>query len=82
MEHRVCGDSLCLSLCPCPGLVNKILAEGVLFDRLLVGKKDTKTFFITNPGLLPIKWRLTGVEGLPKEFAVFPSAGEGMAAMV
>ncbi|GFH25491.1 uncharacterized protein HaLaN_23467, partial [Haematococcus lacustris] len=54
------------------GPVNKILTEGVVFERLLLGRKDSKTFIITNPGLLPIKWRLTGVEGLPKELVVSP----------
>jgi hypothetical protein len=28
------------------------------------------------PGLLPIKWRLAGVEGLPKELSVSPVSGE------
>ncbi|KAF5830389.1 hypothetical protein DUNSADRAFT_14652 [Dunaliella salina] len=54
---------------------NKILAEGVVFERLLVGKSDTKEFFITNPGLLPIKWRLAGVDALPKELQVTPTSG-------
>ncbi|KAJ9512718.1 hypothetical protein QJQ45_019009 [Haematococcus lacustris] len=71
------------------GPVNKILTEGVVFERLLLGRKDSKTFIITNPapllyvsgpvcrpGLLPIKWRLTGIEGLPKELVVSPVSGE------
>jgi len=55
---------------------NKILSEGVVFERLLVGKTDTKEFIITNPGLLPIKWRLTGVDMLPAELQITPNAGE------
>jgi hypothetical protein len=30
---------------------NRILSEGVLFERLLVGKRDSKGFIITNPGV-------------------------------
>lgn len=33
-------------------------------------------FIIANPGMLPVKWRLAGADALPKEFAVFPAAGE------
>jgi hydrocephalus-inducing protein len=49
---------------------------GPQFERLLVNKKDTKHFTISNCGLLPFKWRLVGADALPKEFAVFPAAGE------
>jgi len=55
---------------------NKILSEGVVFERLLVGKSDTKEFFITNPGLLPIKWRLAGCDALPPELQIEPTSGE------
>lgn len=46
-----------------------------MFERLLVGKSDVKAFLITNPGLLPIKWKLTGLEGLPKELKIEPTEG-------
>ncbi|KAG2489301.1 hypothetical protein HYH03_012133 [Edaphochlamys debaryana] len=59
-----------------PGPPNKLLTEGIVFERLLVNKKDVKTFTITNPGLLPIKWRLANTASLPKEFVVYPQAGE------
>ncbi|KXZ49496.1 hypothetical protein GPECTOR_21g722 [Gonium pectorale] len=55
---------------------NRLLTEGIMFERLLVNKKDIKTFTITNPGLLPIKWRLANTGSLPKEFTVFPQSGE------
>lgn len=45
------------------------------FERLLVNKKDVKTFTISNPGLLPITWRLANTATLPKEFVVFPQVG-------
>ncbi|EFJ42226.1 hypothetical protein VOLCADRAFT_67248 [Volvox carteri f. nagariensis] len=48
----------------------------VQFERLLVNKKDIKTFTITNPGLLPIKWRLNNLQAMPKEFTVYPQSGE------
>jgi len=47
-----------------------------VFERLLVGKSDTKEFIITNPGLLPIKWKLAGVDTLPKELQITPTSGE------
>jgi len=44
---------------------NKILTEGILFERLLLGKKDTKEFIINNPGaclnqLNQASWCATG----------------------
>lgn len=58
------------------GPVNKLLTEGVVFERLICGKKDVKSFIISNPGLLPIVWRLTNVDNLPPEFVVHPANGE------
>jgi hypothetical protein len=60
----------------------KLLAKGpaadyvISFDRLLLGKKDTQTFTISNTGVLPVKWRLAGAAQLPAEFKVQPSDGE------
>jgi len=48
----------------------------ITFGQLLVGKRDTKTFTISNTGLLPIKWRLAGADSLPAELQCVPSAGE------
>jgi hypothetical protein len=47
---------------PLPPPPNRILTEGVQFGRLLVGKKDSRSFIIANPGLLPVKWRLAGAQ--------------------
>lgn len=48
----------------------------VQFDRLLLGKKDSQTFVISNTGVLPFKWRLAGAAQLPAEFRVYPATGE------
>lgn len=40
----------------------------VEFDRLLLDKKLTKTLTLKNVCSIPIKWKLTGIEGLPEEF--------------
>lgn len=48
----------------------------IQFDRLLLTKRDVKAFTISNPGVLPIKWRLVGADVLPPEFKVWPAAGE------
>lgn len=42
----------------------------VEFDRLLLGKKLTKTLTLKNVCSIPTKWKLTGVEDLPAEFTV------------
>lgn len=47
----------------------------VVFERQLVGKTEVKRFTIANPGLLPFKWRLAGVEALPSEFKVGRASG-------
>ena len=33
-----------------PGPINKLLTEGLVFERLLLGKRETKTLIIHNPG--------------------------------
>lgn len=48
----------------------------IKFDRLLLNKRDTQAFTISNTGVLPFKWRLAGVAQLPAEFKVYPSEGE------
>lgn len=48
----------------------------IKFDRLLLNKRDTQSFTISNTGVLPFKWRLAGVAQLPAEFKVYPSEGE------
>jgi hypothetical protein len=48
----------------------------IKFDRLLLNKRDTQAFTISNTGVLPFKWRLAGAAQLPAEFKVYPSEGE------
>ena len=45
------------------------------FERLLVGRKETLALEVKNVCLLPVKWRLTGTEGLADALSV--SATEG-----
>lgn len=47
----------------------------VEFDRLLLEKKLTKALTLKNVCSIPIKWKLTGVEGLPEEFQVSKNNG-------
>ena len=47
----------------------------VEFDRLLLEKKLTKTLTIKNVGSIPIKWKFTGVEGLPEEYLISKTTG-------
>jgi hydrocephalus-inducing protein len=49
--------------------------EVVEFDRLLLEKKLTKTLTLKNVCSIPIKWKLSGVEGLPEEFVVSKTSG-------
>jgi hydrocephalus-inducing protein len=41
-----------------------------------LGKRDTKSFTISNTSVLPFKWQLAGAENLPAEFTVTPASGE------
>lgn len=54
----------------------QLLSQGVVFQRLLCGKIDTKSFVIRNKCLLPVKWKLAGADKLPSELQVFPVEGE------
>jgi hypothetical protein len=47
----------------------------VEFDRLLLEKSLTKTLTLKNVCAIPIKWKLSGIEGLPEEFKVSKSDG-------
>lgn len=49
--------------------------EIVEFDRLLLDKKLTKTLTLKNVCSIPVKWKLSGIEGLPEEFQVSKSSG-------
>lgn len=57
-------------------MVLQLVREGVVFERLLIGQTQHKTFIIHNTSLLPVKWHLAGAEALPQEFKVQPSSGE------
>lgn len=53
----------------------KGVCKGLTFERLLVDKTDSQTFTITNTCLLPVAWKLAGVEGLPEEVTISPDSG-------
>lgn len=59
-----------------PGKNGKAAEYTIKFDRLLLNKRDTQAFTISNTGVLPFKWRLAGAAQLPAEFQVQPSEGE------
>ncbi|KAK9824158.1 hypothetical protein WJX72_008157 [[Myrmecia] bisecta] len=61
---------------PVPPAPNKIMVEGIVFERLLLGKKDSKTFIIHNRSVLPAKWKLAGAETLPPELKLSAASGE------
>ena len=47
----------------------------VEFDRLLLEKNLSKTLTLKNVSAIPIKWKLSGIEGLPEEFTVSKANG-------
>lgn len=47
----------------------------VAFDRLLLGKKLTKTLTLKNVCPIPANWKLSGVDALPEEFKVSHTSG-------
>ena len=53
-----------------------ILNNDVKFDRLLLNQNGSKVVKIKNNGLIPAKWKLTGVDVLPSEFTVTNTSGE------
>ncbi len=56
-----------------PGPKDALIAAAdhlIQFERLLVGKTATKSFTVANLGVLPLKWRVAGADGLPAEFKV------------
>ena len=50
-------------------------SDFIQFDRLLVNQNASKTFLIKNVCPIPVKWRLEGIDKLPKEFEVMSNAG-------
>lgn len=51
------------------------MKAGIKFQRLLLGKRDVKTFELRNTSLLPVKWSLDKVADLPPELMVTPFEG-------
>lgn len=45
------------------------------FDRVLLHRKDTKTLYLRNSTLLPVAWRLNGLENLGDDFSVSQETG-------
>eukprot|EP00879_Flechtneria_rotunda_P031644 GHRR01034590.1.p1 GENE.GHRR01034590.1~~GHRR01034590.1.p1 ORF type:complete len:525 (+),score=187.16 GHRR01034590.1:182-1576(+) len=55
----------------------KPVAEYIMqFDRLLLNRKDSQSFTVSNTGVVPFKWQLAGATQLPPDFKVYPSSGE------
>jgi len=44
-------------------------------ENVVVDSKDTKTLTIRNTTLLPVAWRLTGLENLGDDFSVSQESG-------
>jgi hypothetical protein len=49
--------------------------ETVKFERALIGKNPQKDLTLTNKGMIPVNWKLSGCEKLSKEFSVSPTEG-------
>ncbi|XP_015224105.2 hydrocephalus-inducing protein homolog isoform X3 [Lepisosteus oculatus] len=45
------------------------------FDKILLHRKDTKSLYLRNSTLLPVAWRLSGLEVLGDEFTVSQDQG-------
>jgi len=51
-------------------------AEQVRFDRLLLNQLSRKEVKLKNSGCIGARWKLNGIEALPKEFCVENTGGE------
>ena len=47
----------------------------VNFDRVLLHRKESRTIYMRNPTLLPMSWRLSGLEALGDEFTASADSG-------
>ncbi|XP_022080460.1 hydrocephalus-inducing protein homolog isoform X2 [Acanthaster planci] len=45
------------------------------FEKVLLHRKDTKTIYLRNSTLLPVAWRLSGLENLGDDFSVTTDSG-------
>jgi len=48
----------------------------VKFERLLLKQTAKKDVKLRNSGLIPVKWRILGLESLPEEFKLENTSGE------
>ncbi|XP_035679087.1 LOW QUALITY PROTEIN: hydrocephalus-inducing protein homolog [Branchiostoma floridae] len=47
----------------------------LFFEKVLLHRKDTKTIYLRNPTLLPVAWRISGVENLGDDFSLSAEQG-------
>ncbi|CAH1779299.1 unnamed protein product [Owenia fusiformis] len=45
------------------------------FDKVLLHRKDTKTIYLRNSTLLPVAWKISGLENLGEDFSVSNDSG-------
>ncbi|ESO91099.1 hypothetical protein LOTGIDRAFT_122343, partial [Lottia gigantea] len=45
------------------------------FDKVLLHRKDTKTIYLRNSTMLPVAWKLSGLENLGDDFSVAADSG-------
>ncbi|KAL5255873.1 hypothetical protein ACHWQZ_G011188 [Mnemiopsis leidyi] len=61
----------CIGVRPEVELDKKVLQ----FDRVLIHRKDTRSLFIRNSTLLPVAWRVNGMENLGDDFSLSSDHG-------
>ncbi|XP_013405663.1 hydrocephalus-inducing protein [Lingula anatina] len=47
----------------------------LLFEKVLLHRKDTKTIYLRNSTLLPVAWKIDGLESLGDDFSVSQESG-------
>ena len=48
----------------------------ISFDKVLIGRKESRDIRLKNPTLIPISWRFTGIEAYADELGISPSEGQ------
>ena len=61
----------CIGVRPEVELDKKVLQ----FDRVLIHRKDTRSLFIRNSTMLPVAWRVNGMENLGDDFSLSSDHG-------
>jgi hypothetical protein len=56
---------------------NKLLDEGVVFSRLVPGRKEMRSFKVTNTSRLPVSWALAPPQKVPVEFSFHSKDDKG-----